>query len=134
MTAPIAPQNLNALEGRLLTHLGALSLAAFALGLAIGGWRWGVSALAGVVASLFYYKLLGVQVRATLAAGRQPHFLKVVVSLLGRQAVCACALLACFLAFGQAWWACLGAMLVARHWVIVLAAWPAASAPAEASP
>lgn len=129
MTLTSPPTPLAQLEARLGTHLLALGAVGLVLGTGLGGWTWGVSALAGVVGSFFYYRLLGVQVRAQIARNVQPKLIRAIVSILGRQAVCALTLVACFLAFGNAWWACVAAMLVARHWVIVLAAVPTPTQP-----
>lgn len=121
---PVTPENLDALERRLHLHLAVMTAVAFGVGFLAGGWTWGASGAIGCVAAMLYYFLLGQQVRRQLARGHQPGVSSLVVSLMGRQAVCAFAVLVCFAAFGTAWWACLATLFVARHWVVVVASRP----------
>jgi hypothetical protein len=116
-----APDHLRSIETKLYKQLAAMAVLVLGLGGALGDWRLGLSATIGVAAAILYYMMLGVQVRKQVAIGRQPNLLAVLLSLFGRQVVCLAAPTACFFLIGQGWWASLITLVVARHWVMVVA-------------
>lgn len=121
MSSPtIAPDHLARIERRLYSQLAAMALLSAGVGVAMGAWMYGVCGAIGVLTAMFYFALLGAQVRRQLAKGRQPNALVMMASLLGRQVICLAAPAFCFFAFGQAWLACLITLLIARHWVMIV--------------
>jgi len=91
-----------------------------ALGMLVHQPSWGFAAALGFLATLIYFRLLGRQVSKTLSVGSHPALVSVIFSLIGRQAVCLLACLISLEAWGMAWWACLGALLIGRHLVMVV--------------
>ena len=116
----LPPDNLSASQRTLTVQLAAMMVLSLGVGLAFGAWDWGVAAGAGFLAAIIYFVLLGMQVRRTLASGRQLNVAAIIVSLLGRQVICFLAPLLCFYYLGQAWWACVITLLIARHWVMLV--------------
>jgi hypothetical protein len=116
-----APDHLRTIETSLYKQLVAMALLVLGLGAIVGGWQMGLSAAIGVVTAIFYYMMLGVQVRKQVAIARPPNLLAVILSLFGRQVICLAAPAACFFLIGQGWWASLITLVVARHWVMVAA-------------
>ena len=126
---PLPPYSLRSIERPLYLQLAALAACAVGAGFVFGAAAWGLSAGAGFLTAIAYYILLGVQVRRTLARGKQPHVLVFIISMLGRQVISFAAPVACYFTFGQAWWACLVTLLVARHWVMVVSMQGQSAAP-----
>lgn len=121
MTSPFAPDTLRALERPLHKHLavmagGALLACGFTL-----GWDWGLAAAIGFLAGMLYYRLLAFQIRRQMLLAKPARLLPVLISLFVRQVVCLAAVGVCYMFLGAAWWACVAAIGVARHWVLVLA-------------
>jgi hypothetical protein len=113
--------DLSLLENRLYRQLLAMSLVSAVAGWGIGGTAWAVSAALGPLAAIGYFGLLAAHTRRVLASGRVPSAGLLSVSLAGRQAFCLAAPAACWYAWGEPWLVCLATLLVARHWIVVVA-------------
>lgn len=120
MTPAPAPHHLHAIEKPLYTQLGFFAIASLAVGMLAGGPAYGAAACAGVLAAVLYYMMLGVQVRRQAAMRHAPNLIAIVVSLLGRQIVCLAIPGLCYMLLGEAWWASLVTLFIARHWVMVV--------------
>lgn len=109
------------MQGMLYRHVAAAGLVSLGAGLALHLSAWGYAAALGFLATGIYYWMLGRQVTRTLAFGQRPALVQVVLLMLGRQGICMLACLVSLLAWGTPWWACLAALFVGRHWVMVAA-------------
>ena len=126
------PYSLATIERPLYTHLLIMAVAGLGVGYMVGGWSYAGSAAVGVFAAILYYMMLGVQVRRQLGQGRRPNMLTMVLSFMGRQAVSLLAPTLCFIFLGQGWWLSLVTLVIARHWVLVVA-WPRSTAAVSVS-
>lgn len=109
------------LQVALYRQLAGAALLAVGAGWLLGRPTWGYAAALGCLATGLYFWMLGIQVLRMTALDRPPAPWRIVLSMLGRQAI---SVLACLLAlgvWGTAWWACLIAILIGRHWVMVVA-------------
>jgi hypothetical protein len=114
-------ENLRAIEQPLYAQLLLMAVVSLMVGTVLGGLNWGLAAAAGVVTAMGYYRLLAVQVRRQFAVRRVPPMLLIIVALAGRQALCLAVPALCFFTLGNAWLACLITLVVARHWVMIVA-------------
>lgn len=112
------------LQVTLYRHLAVAVLLSIMGGVALGQWAWGAALALGWVVTGLYFGMLGVQVRRMTAREGSPALGRVVLSMLGRQAVSGLACLLALEVWGTAWWGCLIAILVGRHWVMVAARAP----------
>lgn len=121
MTPRPTTVDLRSIEQPLYGQLAAVGVVVFGLGLMVGGWRWGVAAGVGVAAAMLYYVILAAQVRRQFARGRVPKMVILVGCLAARQIVCLAAPAACFFSLGTAWLASLATLVLARHWIMLVA-------------
>lgn len=109
------------MQRTLYRDLSLGALVALGAGMALQAPTWGASAALGCLATGLYYWMLGVQVVRMTALDRPPAPFRIVLSMFGRQAVSVLACLLALTVWGTAWWACLIAILIGRHWVMVAA-------------
>jgi hypothetical protein len=113
--------NIRAIEQPLQVQLLAMAFVVFCLGAVLGGWHWGLAAASGVGSAMLYYRLLAEQVGRQFVRGHMPNPLLMIGFLAGRQIICLAAPAVCFFTLGTAWLACLVMLVVARHWILVVA-------------
>lgn len=121
MTPHPSQENLRAIEQPLHIQLLFMAVVSLVTGAVIGGPKVGLAAALGVLTAMGYYKLLAAQVRRQFAFRRVPPLMLIIGALAGRQLLCLAVPAACFFTLGTAWLACLVTLVVARHWIMIVA-------------
>lgn len=106
-----------ALSAQLSGLMGVMGM----VGWAAMGPTWGLAAAVGVASALVYYRMLAFQTRRAIARGFMPGLGLVMGALVVRQFVCLAGPLLCLAFLGPAWFASVATMLIARHWILIVA-------------